>query len=501
MVNHKRIVKNSIFLYLRMMVVLICDLYIVRVVLQALGAEDYGLFNVVGGVVASLSFLTGVLSTASMRFFSVELGKKEKGNLSQVFFNVFIVFVSITIVALILGESLGLWFVSEKITCPEAKRQSILWVYHISLISFVITLSSTPYRALFLAYENMNFYAIISIVEVFLKLIVAFMIFLSPIDRVIFYAIGLCIVAILISIAYFMVAYKKYPESRLKYKPSKQILKDVFSYSSWSMFGSIANICYHHGLNIFLNILWGPLINAVYTIGNQVGNALNLFGISFFSAVRPALIKEYVGHDVQSTLHLFNLSNKVLFFLVGFLILIIYPNTEIILNFWLKKYDYNTIIFVKLFLFNSLILTMHLPITAIIQAAGKVKIYHGIVDGFTILCMPFIYYAIQFIGKPEFVVISSIIVFGCAHIIRLLIMKRIVCFSILSYLFRFFVPALISLALPLYLANFFISSNHSLLAVFIKTGCLLSVFLMVFFIVVLEKNDRCQILKFLKRKF
>ena len=266
------------------------------------------------------------------------------------------------------------------------------------------------------------------------------------------------------------------------------------------MFGSIANTCYHHGLNIFLNILWGPLINAVYTIGNQVGNALNLFGISFFSAVRPALIKEYVGHDVQSTLHLFNLSNKVLFFLVGFLILIIYPNTEFILNFWLKKYDHNTIIFVKLFLFNSLILTMHLPITAIIQAAGKVKIYHGLVDGFTILCMPFIYYAIRSIDKPEFVIVSSIIVFVTAHFIRLLIMKRVINFSISSYLVRFCIPASISLSIPLILSAFFIYPDDGLFVIPIKTIGLLIVFSTVFFTTVLDRKDQCQILNYLKNK-
>lgn len=445
------IVKNTLFLYFRMFITMIVSLFTVRVVLRTLGVVDYGVYGAIGGVVTTLAFLTDVLANASQRFFSVALGKKDSKSLQQTFGLVFFAYVLTALGILLLAETVGIWFVNNKMEIPPDRMDAARVVYQLSVATFLLSMVISPYDALVIANERMNIYAYISILQVFLKLGIVFLLVVLPFDKLKMYALLMFLVSVLIGAIYVVFCRKSFPESRLTFQWDLGIFKSIFSYSSWTLLGSLAFICNTQGLNILFNLFFGPVANAAYSIGSQVKTAVNSFASNFFVATRPPMIKSYSEGDYDYTNKLFYFSSKVIFALLFILIAPLFVEIEYVLRLWLGEVEPYMASFVRLMLIYAIVLSISEPITAIVQAAGKVKVYHGIVDTFTLLTLPLSYLAFRMGLEPQYGFLISIGIFVVAHVMRLYILRSFFAFSIRQYIRTFVFPcmsaALLSVAL------------------------------------------------------
>ena len=442
-----RIVRNTAILYVRMFLTMAVSLYTVRVVLRVLTKVDYGIFSAVGGILAAFAVAANVLTNASQRFFSYGLGKGEnEDSTSSLFSTIFYTYAILAVIVIVLTETVGVWFLQNKMTIPVGRESAAMWVLQFSLISFTIGLLSNPFQAMIIAKERMDLYAFVSIANAVLKLLIVYFLTVIDFDQLKLYAVLVTVVHICINIANVVLCKKiAASETKLIKRINLGTLKSVFSYSSWSFFGALAGICNSQGINIVLNMFFGPIANAAYSISRQVSNAVVSFAGNFTMAIRPPMIKSYASNDYTGVVKLFNIETKVTFLLMYMLILPIFINTPEILRIWLGQVDDHMVDFVRLTLVYSLIVTMSNPITDIAQAAARVKIYHGIVDGFTLLSLPItivLYKLGQPINSCYLVIIAT---FSVAHFIRLFILKRIFSpFSIRKYIKGIILPMLLT---------------------------------------------------------
>lgn len=441
--NQKRILKNSLFLYVRMLFVMIVTLFSVRIVLRNLEIVDYGIYTAIGGLVLSLSFLSNVLSSASQRFFSYELGLGNYERLSKIFNTIFLSYLIIVSLIVLLAETLGLWFLRTKMSIPDDRMDAAYWVFQFSLFSFVVSILTNPYMALLIAHENMNVYAYVGILDVILKLFVACVLMWVTVDKLKLYSLLMFVVSCVTGLVYVCICRRRFRKMRLELLWDKSLFKSVFSYSSWTLFGTAAGVLNNQGVNVLLNVFFGPVVNSAYAVGHQVGNAVSSFSSSFYTAVRPQLTKSYAAKDTVYMNQLFYFSSKTIFSLLFLIVLPLTLEAEFILHLWLGTVREYMVIFVRLILVSTMLISLSNPITTIAQASGHVKNYHGIVDGFTLMTMPLSYIVLKIGYPPVSVFYVSIGVFAIAHILRLVVLKRIVEFSYRKYLVQFVIPAIV----------------------------------------------------------
>lgn len=420
-------------MYARMLLVMCVSLYTVRVVLKALGAEDYGINNVVGGVVTMFGFLSTTMSGASMRFFSYELGRKDYDRLAKYFSVTFWCYVIIVGVVLILAETVGLWFICNKLVIPESRMNAALWVYHCSIISFVVHILAVPFNSLIIAREKMDLYAYVGVIEVAFKLLVAFMITLSPFDRLASYAVLLMITTTLISSFYILYDLRKYQESRVKIVWDGKIFKEVFTYSSWSLFGAVALVLRGQGINILLNIFFGPVVNAARAIAYQVNGAINTFVNGFTQAVRPQITKYYAARENGLMLTLLYRSTRLCFFLIFLLSVPILLETEYILGLWLGSVNETTVLFTRLVIVASVVEAITMPLKGLISATGNIK-YTQIINGSILISiLPVSYLFLKLGYPPETTMIIAIISSVLCHITRVYFSCRLTVMTMVEY--------------------------------------------------------------------
>lgn len=495
-----RIVHNTIFMYIRMVLTMIVSLFTVRVILKALGVEEYGVYMSIAGVVSSLSFISSVLASASQRFYSFELGKQDRNEFKTIFGTTFITYLIVSVVIIIIGEPTGMWFISNKMIIPKALISSAHWIFQFALASFIITLISNPFQALIISFEKMKLFAYISIIEVLMKLIVAFSILYCTIDKLKFYSILIFTATFITHIVYVIAGYKLIFRDGFRIQYSFAVFREIFKYTSWTMFGTIAGVFNTQGLNILLNMFYGPIANAAYAISNQVSTAVNSLASNFFVVVRPPLIKSYASGNENNVMNLLYFSTKIIFILLFILAFPIILNTRFILKLWLGQIsDYMTI-FVNLMLIFTIIQRLSDPITVIAQAANKVKLYHGIIDSFTMLTLPISYLILRIHYPADTVFFISISIFIIAHILRLIILKMFFNISITMYLKKIIVPIFFTIlccsiiSFPLYLME------ESTLISVIRICLSFIISTVICWLIVLNKNERNQLIKLIRRK-
>ena len=310
MSDNKQIAKNTMFLYFRMFLIMGVSLYTSRVVLATLGVVDYGLYNVVGGIVTMFSFLNGSLGAATSRYITFELGKKNYERFNKIFNVSLLTHIFIGIIIVLLAETIGLWFFYEKMIIPEERLNAAFWVYQISIFSTLISLIQVPYNATIIAHENMKVYAYVGIVEVILKLVVVFLLVISPFDKLIFYASLLFIINIGIILFYRIYCIKRYQESRIKLCREKILYKDMFKFAGSDLIGNVSVLAQGQGLNLLLNVFFGPVVNAARAVAYQVQGAVTQFGNNFMTAVRPQIIKLYAQGEIKEMFKLVYLSSN-----------------------------------------------------------------------------------------------------------------------------------------------------------------------------------------------
>ena len=296
--NNKRIAMNTLMLYFRMILIMAVNLYSSRVILQYLGTDDYGIYNVVGGIVTMLAFITSSMGAATSRFITFELGRND-GNVENLFRISSTIFYIFSIIVFFLAETVGLWFVSTKLNMPDERITAAMWVYQCSVITFIISLISIPYNALIIAHERMSAFAYISVYEAIAKLGIIFILPFVSIDRLIFYAILLMFVQLSVRIIYTSYSKKQFTEANGKWLWDRERSRELFAYAGWQISGHLAIVGYTQGINILLNIYFGPAVNAARAIATQVQSALSQFFGNFQTAIRPQVIKSYAQGDMQ----------------------------------------------------------------------------------------------------------------------------------------------------------------------------------------------------------
>ena len=442
--NTKRIAKNATLLYIRMMVVMIINLYTVRLVLNALGVVNYGIYDVVAGVIYMLSSVSSVLSTATLRYYSYSIGGKKNERFQNVFSTSINLYVLLAILVLVLGETVGLWFINTHLVIPDERMNAANWIYQFSIFSFISTIIQIPYSAAIIAHEDMGIFAIISTAESLLKLILALLIFVIPIDRLIFYGGALFLVSTLTLISYIIVGYSRYAECRYQWPTEKSLFKELISFSGWSLFGSVAGVGMVQVNTILVNIFFGPLVNSARAISFQISSAISSFTGSFLMAIRPPMIKSYSEESYLYLNKLFNLSNKFIYYCLLMVFLPLMFEMDTILFLWLKSTDPQTVLFSRLILVYALIMSLNNPISIIIQATGHVREYHVPVETFTLLCVPATYILFK-MGYPAYSTYIVMIVASIAsHIVRLICLKKYYKpFSHSEYIKSFLLPAFV----------------------------------------------------------
>ena len=455
--SSKRIAKNSILLYIRMMVVMIINLYTVRLVLQALGAEDYGIYDVIAGVITMLISVSSVLSTATQRYYSISIGKNKLERLRNIFSTSINIYLLLSLIVIILGETVGLWFVNTQLVIPDERMNVANWIYQFSIFSFIFTFMQVPYSAAIIAHEDMGIFAIISAAESVLKLTAALLIFVIPLDSLIIYGAGLFLISSLVMISYIMVGYSKYAECRYQKPTEKNLFKEILSFSGWSLFGSVAGVGMSQVITILVNIFFGPLVNAARAISFQFNMAVSSFSGSFLMAIRPQMIKSYAEGSYLYLNKIFNLSNKIIYYGLLMICLPLMFEMNTILSFWLKTTDPQTVLFSRLILVYAMIMSLNNPISIIIQATGRVKEYHVPVETFTLLCVPatYIFFKLGYPAYSTYIVMISAAI--AAHVVRLIILKRYYKpFSYSEYIKSFILPAFVIT----FVASLFVDQIH-----------------------------------------
>ena len=347
--------KNAGMLYIRMLLTMAVTLYTSRVILQTLGVDDFGIYSVVAGFVTMLGFLNSAMSSATQRFLSFELGKPGDKDMRGIFSMSLNIHVLIAVFVLVLGETVGLWFVKTQMTIPADRMLAAEWVFHFALLSFMVTIVSVPYNALIIAHERMSVFAWVSIIDVTLKLLIVFMLSWFGMDKLILYAVLSLAVVFIVFMVYRSYCKFRFKESRFRLYWDKKLFNIMLSYTGWNLWGNIAAVMSGQGVNVLLNIFFGPTVNAARAIAMQVSGALNSFVQNLQVAVNPQIIKSYAEQDMDYMHRLVCYGAKYNFFVLLLLSLPVLNNTEIILSTWLSTVPENTVIFTKLIILTILI--------------------------------------------------------------------------------------------------------------------------------------------------
>ena len=431
--NNKRIAKNTLLLYFRMLFMMAVNLYTSRVVLHVLGIEDFGIYNVVGGVVAMFSVISGSLSAAISRFITYELGKGDKDKLIRIFSSSVTIQLGLGLIILILAEIIGVWFLNVKMSIPENRMYAANWVFQLSILTFIINLISVPYNAAIIAHEKMSAFAYISILEVVAKLIIVYMLLLSPIDKLIFYAILMASVALIIRFVYGFYCKRNFEECTYHFILDKELLKKMFGFAGWNFIGTSAGVLRTQGINILLNIYFDPIVNAARGVAVQVNNAVSSFSTNFLMAVNPQIIKSYSKQDIERAYMLAMCGARFSFLLLSAISLPIICETDYILKLWLKIVPDYSVTFVRLTLILTIIEVVSLPLVTLQQATGKIRNYQIVVGTLHMVNFPVSFVFLHFGFKPEVVYFVAISLAVISLYARLYMLKRVVDISIMKF--------------------------------------------------------------------
>lgn len=429
------------------------SLYTVRVVLNTLGVEDYGIYNVVGGVVTMFSFLSGTMASASQRFFAFELGKKDYKALKQTFSLTVISYVGIAVLVLVIAETIGLWFLNTQMTIPANRMNAANWVYQFSILSFIMTILTIPYNAAIIAREHMKVYAYVSILDVVLKLLIVYLLTLSSFDKLKVYAVLIFCVTSMIRLVYRTYCKRNFQECKYSFYWNIVRLKEILSFAWWNMIGAVANVLKTQGVNILLNIFFGPVINAARGVAYQVNAALTNFTNNFYMAVRPQITKSYSSGDMEGMKLLVYKSSKFGFFLMMLLSIPLLVETEYILSLWLKNIPEYTVVFTRLVIINSLIDVFNYPLVNALQATGKIKFFQITVSVLVLMILPVSCLFLYLGFSPEITMIISIAVSLLCFFPRLYFVKRYAKISIKTFIQKVLLVVsiifMLSMVLPL----------------------------------------------------
>ena len=450
--NNKRIAKNTMYLYFRMLFMTFIGLYTSRVILDKLGEVDYGIYNVVGGFVTMFTVVSGTMTTATQRYLSFEIGMKEKGNVRSIFSTMVWIHILFAIIVFLLAETIGLWFLNTHMNFPPERHEAANWVFQYSLFAFLLNICMAPYNGALIAYEKMSAFAYFSILEAILKLAICYVITITVFDKLSIYAFLITVIQITLMACYFFYCKKNFVQCKVDYKLNRQFTSSVFSFFGWNLIGALAMVLKDQGVNVVLNMFFGPVVNAARGISYQVLSKINGFVSNFQMAMNPQIIKNYAAEQKEAMYKLVFRSAKFSYLMLLTLSLPIIFEAPLILDVWLKEVPENTVLFLRIIMFTALLNTLSNPLIISMHASGIIRDFQIVVGGLSLLTLPLVYTAFK-LGCDAYIglIIAFIVEFGC-HLTRLYMLKRTICFPakkfFLQVTLRIIIITLLALILP-----------------------------------------------------
>lgn len=463
--SNKRIAKNTILLYVRMFFVMCIQLYTSRVVLQALGVEDYGIYNVVGGIVTMFAFLNAAMNSSTQRYITYYLGKGDQNELQEVFSNCMFIHAMLAIVIIVLSETVGLWFLYNKMVIPAERMDAAFWVFQMSIITTVVLIFSTPYNATIIAYEKMSAFAYISIFEVILKLLTAFILLFSKWDNLVLYAVLTVVAQLIVRLIYVHYCNRNFSITKIVYKFNKQLFRSMTSFIGWNVWGGLSNVLYGQGLNILLNMFFGPVINAARGIAVQVQGVVQQFSFNLQTAINPQITKSYAIGELESMRGLVYRCTRYTFFLLLIISLPIFLETSLLLHLWLTTVPEWAVSFTRIMLCIIMVDSVAAPLMTSSAATGNVKLYQTVIGGTMLLIVPTSYLFLKLGYNPSVVFFIHLAFCLISFFLRLIIVRPMIQLSIREYIkvalwpcfksgvFAILIPTVLYMLLPNTLTN------------------------------------------------
>lgn len=490
-VNNKRIAKNTLLLYVRTLFIMLVTLYTSRVVLNTLGVSDYGIYNVVGGVVAMFGFINASMSSATQRYITFALGKGDIADLRKIFSTALQIHVLIAALIVVLGETVGLWFMYTQMQIPADRMNAAFWVLQCSIVSSVVMIISVPYNADIIAHERMSAFAYISIIEAVLRLAIVYLLLAFSYDKLILYAFLTLAVQLLIRFCYSSYCNKHFPESKYRHVWDKSLFKEMTGFAGWGMFSSLSGILSGQGLNMLLNVFFGPVVNAARAVAVQVQNAILQFIGNFQMAINPQITKTYANGEMEDMHKLMFRSARFTFYLLFVVSLPVLFETNFILTVWLKTVPENTVIFLRIMICVSLLYPLSNPLIIANQATGQVRNFQFVSGLILLFILPVSYICLSF-GLPAYsVFVVHFIMEFTTLFYRLRLLRSSINIRFIDYFknvfFRVVLVVAISIIIPIAIYNYM--GNTIIRFFLICIICILSVGLSAY-TVGLSHNER-----------
>ena len=498
--NNKTLAKNTLFLYFRMLLTMLIGLYTSRVVINVLGISDYGIYNVIGGIVAIFASLNGAMASASSRYITFYIGRNDQTQLKHIFSILALFHIFIAVIILLLCETIGLWFFYEKMQIPSDRMNVAFWLLQFSYASAFLSVINTPYTSLIVGREKMDIYAYISVFDSLAKLIIVLLISYSPIDKLLFYGFFLFVIQFVDFILYRVYCRRRFPESIMTLNINRGLVKEIICYSGWSLFGNLAFAANTQGVNLLLNMFFGPVVNAARGVAVQVNNLINSFVSNYQMALNPQIVKNFASENFNRMHTLMFASARYGYFLLFFIMLPIFFESDILLKLWLKIVPEDTVVFLRLILCTCLINCLANSWTVAAGAIGKVKKLNIIVGSLLLAVIPisYIFFKMGFSALTVFL-IHLVITFFCL-VIRVLLFYKAINMKMASYVKQVIIPifcsSVIALVFPFVV---YLNMNQSWTRFFIITAVSFFWSFVCIWYVGLKKEERSSFLIFLKK--
>lgn len=454
--NNRRIAKNTLMLYARMAFTMCLGIFTTRVLLSALGVTDYGLVNVIGGVVSMFSFLSGMMSASCSRFFNFELGRRDFVRLKQTFNLMQLIYAGLVVVLFLLSETVGLWFLENRLTIPPDRVFAAFWFFQFSVATFLIGTFTIPYSALIVSHENMKAFAWISIFEASARLGIIYLLSLSNIDRLVFYGALLVVIGVIHFLLNYFVCRKKYKESHTGFFWEKKRFVELVAFGGWNLWGACAGLFTNVFVNVLLNNYFGAAVNAARAVAGQVSAAITGFMQNFLTATNPQIVKYFAAGEISQSHLLTMRASRMGFFLLFFVALPAWLLMPFVLELWLETVPAHTLAFVRLILIQILIDAFSFPLMTLAQASGRVALYQAVVGGTLWCTLPCAWIALKFFAAPpESVACVSIGISCVCLVLRLLLVRRCAKLSIRAFAKNTVAPAIFAASVATVVPAFF----------------------------------------------
>ena len=480
-----------------MLLIMVVSLYTSRVVLQTLGEDDFGTYSIVGGVVILFTFISNAMATGTQRHLSYELGKKDN-NIPYIFSACFRIHFWLSIIIIILAETIGLWFLNYKMNFPDGRMNVVNWIYQFSIFSCMVGILQTPFTAAIISYERMSFYAYLSIVDVLLKLGVVFLLIFLPWDKLFLYGLLLLLIHVLVFIIYALYAQNFLPGIKLVKIEDNCIYKRLISFSGWSLFGSLANIGYQQGINIIINIFFGVALNAAVGIANQINSAVQNFVSGFQQALNPQLVQSEATKDRKRQLDLIYKSSKYSFYIVFIIAFPLIISLKYVLTLWLGQYPAHTESICVLIIVGLMVSCLSGPLWVSIYATGNIKTYQIVVSSVTLSIIPISYIIGKMGGSPETIFLVRASNFLFVLMIQLYLLNKYINLNVKEFLKSVILPIFIILTITCgfyYFIHLILPSTRTFFSLIYQTIIYVSVITLLVWSIGLDKRERYQILQ------